>query len=307
MTFGDTVTMDGAVKGLEALGADLSSRGFMTAVMQGGGPAQQRGYFSVGGLHVKIVPVASGASALPELVNGSVDIDEGQWTSDLAAEASGAAGPCVLAPGNFGGTALEEVVTAAHSPITTVDQLRGKTIAVNALKGLAVLLTSNVLTSHGAPASAVHFAAIPFPAMAQALAAHRADAALMTEPFLSAAVAGQGMQPLFDIDQGAATNFPIAGCVATQSWAAKYPETAAGFTRALTMGQQVAETSRAAVEQALRDGLHISKLTAAVMALGSYPLTMTAGDLERVAVLMQDNGFLPSSVNTAALVKEMIR
>ena len=68
MTFGDTVTMDGAVKGLGALGADLSSRGFMTAVMQGGGPAQQRGYFSVGGLHVKIVPVASGVSALPDLV-----------------------------------------------------------------------------------------------------------------------------------------------------------------------------------------------------------------------------------------------
>ena len=124
----------------------------------------------MGGLHVKIVPVASGVNALPNLVNGSVDIDEGQWTSDLAAEASEAAGLRVLAPGNFGGTALEEVVTPAHSPITTVDQLRGKTIAVNALKGLAVLLTSNVLISHGVPASAVHFVAIPFPAMAQALA-----------------------------------------------------------------------------------------------------------------------------------------
>ena len=304
MTFGDTVTMDGAVKGLEALGADLSSRGFMTAIMQGGGPAQQRGHCSAGGLHVKIVPVAS---ALPNLVSGSVDIDEGQWTSDLAAEASGAAHLRVLAAGNSRGAALEEVVTPADSPITTVGQLRGRTIAVNVLKGLGVLLTSNVLTSHGVPASAVHFMAIPFPAMAQALAAHRADAAFMTEPFLSAAVVGQGMQPLFDVDQGAATDFPIAGYVATQSWAAKYPGTAAAFTGALMMGQQVAATSRAAVERALRDGLHISKQTAVVMALGSYPLTMTTGDLERVAVLMQDNGLLPSSVNTAALVKEMIR
>lgn len=38
MTSGDTVPTDGAVKGLEALGADLSSRGFMTMVMKGGGP-----------------------------------------------------------------------------------------------------------------------------------------------------------------------------------------------------------------------------------------------------------------------------
>ena len=38
MTSGDTVTVDGAVNGLEALGADLSGRGFMTTVMEGGGP-----------------------------------------------------------------------------------------------------------------------------------------------------------------------------------------------------------------------------------------------------------------------------
>ena len=42
MTFGTTVTVDGAVKGLEALGADLSSRGFITMVMQGGGPPSVR-------------------------------------------------------------------------------------------------------------------------------------------------------------------------------------------------------------------------------------------------------------------------
>ncbi len=269
--------------------------------------AEQRGYFSAAGLHVKIVPVASGVNALPDLVNGSVDIDEGQWTSDLAAEASGAAHLRVLAPGNSGGTALEEVVTAPRSPITTVDQLRGKTIAVNALKGLAVLLTSNVLNSHGIPASAVHFVVIPFPYMAQALAAHRVDAAFIPEPFLSAAEIGHGMQPLFDIDQGAATDFPIAGYAVTQTWATAYPKTAAAFTRALARGQQVAATSRAAVEQALGSALHLSKQTAAVMALGSYPLTMTTSDLQRVAVLMQDNGLLSSSVNTVTLVKEMIR
>lgn len=63
--------------------------------------------------------------------------------------------------------------------------------------------------------------------------------------------------------------------------------------------------SRAAVEQALRSALHISEQTAAVMALGTYPLTMTTSDLQRVAVLMQDNGLLSQKVNTTLLVKEM--
>jgi NitT/TauT family transport system substrate-binding protein len=269
--------------------------------------AQQRGYFTAAGLHVTITPVASGVNALPNLVKGSVDVDEGQWTSDLAAEAAGAARLHVLAPGNSGGNALEEVVTPPGSAIRTVDQLRGKTIAVNALNGLAVLLTANVLNSYGVPASAVHFVVIPFPAMGAALAAHRVDAAFLTEPFLSAAEQAQGAVPLFDIDQGAAQDFPIAGYVATQAWATKYPRTAAAFTAALTRGQRIAATSRAAVGQALRGALHISSQTAATMALGTYPLTMTRVELQRVATLMQLNGLLSRKVNTSALVGEMVR
>ncbi len=269
--------------------------------------AQQRGYFTAAGLHVKIVPVASGVNALPDLVNGSVDIDEGQWTSDVAAEAAGAARLHVLAPGNAGGTALEQVVIPAGSKLQTVPQLRGKTIAVNALKGLAVLLTSNVLNSYGVDPAQVHFVVVPFPAMAAALAAHRVDAAFMTEPFLSAAEEGQGVVPLFDIDQGAAYDFPIAGYVSTQAWAEKYPRTAATFTAALRRGQQVAATSRPAVGQAMIRALRVSQTTAATMALGTYPLTMTATELQRVATLMQLNGLLSHHVNTGTLVKGMIR
>jgi NitT/TauT family transport system substrate-binding protein len=267
--------------------------------------AQERGYFTAAGLHVKIVPVASGVNALPDLVRGSVDIDEGQWTSDVAAEAAGVAPLHVLAPGNSGGTALEEVVIPPGSAIRTVGQLRGKTIAVNALRGLAELLTTNVLNTFGVDPSSVHFVVIPFPAMGAALAAHRVDAAFLTEPFLSAAEQTQGAVPLFDVDQGAAQDFPIAGYVSTRAWAARYPRTAAAFTTALRRGQQVAATNRPAVQQAMIRALKVSKTTAATMALGTYPLTMTTTALRRVVTLMQLNGLLGPKVNTGALVREM--
>ena len=213
--------------------------------------AQQRGYFTAYRLRMKIVPVASGVNALPDLVNGPVDIDEGQWTSDISAEAPGAAQLQVLAPGNSGGPSLEEVVTPKGSPVRDADQLQGKTIAVNALHGLAELLTVNVLASHGVPVSSVHFVVIPFPAMGAALARHQVDAAFMTEPFLTAAEIGHGVTSVFDIGQGAAQEFPIAGYVTTRAWAARYPVTVAEFTAALSRGQQAAATSRAAVEQAM--------------------------------------------------------
>ena len=267
--------------------------------------AQQRSYFTAAGLWVKIVPVASGVDAIPNLASGSVDIDEGQWAADLSAEAAGAVRLYALAAASAGGPGVQEVVVPAGSPVTTVAQLHGKTIAVNALGGLAVLLTDNVLADHGVPVKDVHYVPVPFPAMGAALAAHRVDAAFIAEPSLSAAEIAGGAVPLFDVNQGAAQNFPISGYVVTQAWIARYPRTAA-FVGALERGQQVAATDPAAVEHALIPALHISKTTAAVMALGTFPLSVSAVAVQRVADLTQSNGLLAKSVNTGTLVKELV-
>jgi NitT/TauT family transport system substrate-binding protein len=267
--------------------------------------AQQDGYFARAGLHVKIVPIASGVNALPDLLSGSVDIDEGQWAADLAAEAKGIAKLHALASASAGGPGVQEIVTPAGSQIRQVQQLRGATIAVNALGGLAVLVTGIMLKSYGVDPSAVHYVVMGFPDMGAALAAHRVDAAFIAEPSLSAAVDDTGATPLYDVDTGPTRTIPISGYVTTVAWAKKYPRTAAAFTAALERGQRVAGTNRAAVAKALIPALHISKTTAAVMALGTFPLSVNRVALARVANLMEENGLLPKSVNTTTVVKEL--
>ena len=266
--------------------------------------AQQDGYFTAAGLHVKIVPVASGGDVLANLVNGSVDVDEGQWTSDIDAQVAGIK-LHALAAGNAGGPGVQEVTVPPGSGIRTVKQLAGKTIAVNALAGLTVLLIDTVLAANGMSPSQVHYVVVPFPAMAAALAAHRVDAAFMIEPYLTQAETGSGDVPLFDLDQGATQNFPLTGYVATQAWMSQYPKTAAAFTAALAKGQQVAATSRPAVEKALIANTTISKQTAAIMATGTFPLSVTAVALGRVGDLMQEEHALKPSVNVTALAREM--
>ena len=266
--------------------------------------AAQDGYFSAAGLHVKIVPVASGGDVLANLVNGSVDVDQGQWTSDIAAQAAGVR-LHALAAGNAGGPGVQEVAVPPGSGITTVKQLAGKTIAVNALAGLTVLLTNTMLAASGMHPSQVHYVAIPFPAMAAALAARRVDAAFLIEPYLTQAETSTGAEPLFDLDQGATENFPLTGYVTTTAWMSKYPRTAAAFTRALHKGQQIAAASRPAVERALTGYTTISRQTAATMATGSFPLSVSAVALGRVGDLMQEQHALPQSVNVAALAREM--
>ena len=110
--------------------------------------------------------------------------------------------------------------------------------------------------------------------------------------------------PLADLNQGATTSFPVEGYVATKQWAKQHPRTLAAFYRALEEGQQIADSNRAAVEQAMEDlpgELRLTPATAALMSLDEYPVssgpvgTVDKVRLQRVVNVMQQFlGFDPS-------------
>jgi NitT/TauT family transport system substrate-binding protein len=264
--------------------------------------AEQRGLFAAAGLHVTIKSSVSAADVIPDLINGSVNVSLGQWTSAIAVAARGI-GLRALGPGNAGGPGLEQVVVAAHSPVTTLAQLKGKTIAVNALSGLSQLLTDSALAKAGVAAAQVHYTVIPFPDMAAALAAHRVDAALMIQPYL--AKAGHQVTELADIDQGATQDFPITGYIATAAWVKKNPSVAASFIRALNQGQKLAASDRSAVNKAVVQYVGVSQQAAASMTLGAFPPSVKTADLNRVATMMQSYGLLPKSVNVSTVAAGM--
>ena len=84
-------------------------------------------------------------------------------------------------------------------------------------------------------------------------------ASFAPEPFVSGGEAAAGLEELADLDQGATQDFPIQGYAVTADWAKKYPNTLKAFTTALSQGQQLADTDRAAVEEALEKYLGIDK------------------------------------------------
>jgi NitT/TauT family transport system substrate-binding protein len=282
------------------------------AVVPAAGPAglyiaQMKGFFAAVGLHVRIKNVTSGSDAIADLIHGSVDVDQGQWTSDLGAEAAGVVRLHALAAGNAGAPGVEQLMVPPGSPIRSVKDLAGATIAVNALNGLPQFLTASILTANGITPSSVHFVAVPFPAMGKALLAHRVDAAFMIEPFVTQAEDSAGLVTLFDLNDGPFPGLALTGYVTTQGWMTKYPKTAAAFTAALARGQELAATSRPDVEKALARYTTISKQTAAVMATGTFPQSVTTASLVRVGdLIQQEHGFKPGlHVNVAALAREM--
>lgn len=265
--------------------------------------AQDQGYFRKAGLNVTIKTITSPTAAMPGLLHSSVDVISGQLSTFISAQAADTGPFHVLASGLSLGPHVEAIAVPARSPVTSVPQLKGKTIAVNAIGGIDQILADVVLGTYQIRPSQVRFVAIPFPAMGPALASHRIDAAYLTEPYLTQAEQQHGAQPLADPDTGPAQGLPIAGYTTTQAWLSRYPRTAAAFARAVDQGNRLAAASPAAFQQAMEHELHITPLVADVMATGTYPLSVSPVQLQRVANVMYEFGALQHPFSVKAMTQ----
>lgn len=255
--------------------------------------AEQDGLFSAEGLHVKIDLAVSSADVITNQMEGKYDVTMGAYPSYISADAKQHADLEILAAGSIMQPRNQVLMIPPDSPIRSIAQLKGKTIAVNASQNIVQLLVSALLADNGMSYKTVHFRIIPFPNMAQALRTHQVAAAAMPEPFVTAAEEQVGAQPLADEDVGAAQNLPIAGYVVTKKWAQKNPRTAAAFLKALDEAQRIADTNPKAVEKALEKYSGVNATEAAVMAVPSFPLNTDTVLIQRVADLMKQYGYLP--------------
>jgi NitT/TauT family transport system substrate-binding protein len=279
----------------------VDSAGFFIALYDG--------LFKQQGLHVTFVPAVSSETAIAEQVKGAYDITGGNYVSYIQAQQAGQADLDIFAEGSVMQPGAQALYTMPGSKIANLRDLEGKTVGINAPKNILYLLVASALASAGVPVDSVHFDSnIPLPAMAAALKAGTIQAAVLPEPFASQAQAEFGVTTLADLNQGATTEFPIQGYVVTRQWAAANPRTLAAFRRALEEGQQIADTNRTSLEQAMEDlpmtpePLGVSKETAALMAVDNYPVgPVDTVRLQRVAdVMSQFLGF--PSFNVASMV-----
>jgi len=98
---------------------------------------------------VTVKPIASTIDIIPDMLHGSIDIASGQIPSFITAEAHGVGSFRLLASGLTLAPGVNEIVALKSSGITSGSQLKGKTIAENALVGDAALLVDSELAVYG--------------------------------------------------------------------------------------------------------------------------------------------------------------
>ncbi|MGV9778543.1 ABC transporter substrate-binding protein [Streptosporangium sp. NPDC003464] len=263
--------------------------------------ADKKGFFKAEGLTVDIQVVQGGAQAQQSLFGGSLDATQTNYVSTFLATAAGNK-PKIISdlyqatPNSF------NLMVAKDSSIKTPADLKGKKIAVNSLRNIGTLAVTSVLKTHGLTDKDVEFLEFPFPDMAGKLEQGVVDAAWMTEPHLTAVQKNIGAQKLADTMVDSTADFPIAGVIVTEDFAAKNPKTVAAFQRAVAKAQQISASDRKAVEEILPTYTKIDAATAAVITLGTFPTSLDETRLQRVADLMLEQGLLKSKIEAKSLL-----
>lgn len=195
--------------------------------------AQEQGFFGRTGIDAQIQTIASGGAIVAAVASNSVDIGFANLVSTATAFAKNI--PVVLvAPGSVDveGAPTNALVAAPGSPIRTGRDLNGKTMATTTLRNIVQFAAQLWIDKNGGDSSTVHFVEMPFSEMVDALTAGRVDAAIVAEPFMSAAKERTHLvaYPMAAIGP----RVQLGGWIASLGWARANTALVAAFADAIT-------------------------------------------------------------------------
>jgi NitT/TauT family transport system substrate-binding protein len=257
--------------------------------------AQREGIFEKHGLRPKFVTMELTGDQRIDLEHGQADVTFDSWVTIFLNVADGADW-VVLGEAYQTGPRSTGLLVSSSSRLRSVNDLAGKRIGVNNLRGLGVLLTNSLLATNGMKPSDVQYVEMPFDNLAGSIKKGDISAGWMVEPYLTRAQLDVGAVMLADTAVGATSDFPQSGYACARSFARKNPGTIRAFQQVLAEAQARA-LDRSTVETVLPEYVKVSKNVAQLMNLGTYPTTTLAIRPQRVVDQMYAQQFLKSRIN----------
>jgi NitT/TauT family transport system substrate-binding protein len=201
--------------------------------------AQRAGMFARAGLQVDITRIASGAATAAAVASRTIDI--GKSTTLAVIEGYARNVPLtIIAPAAIYDAASPDgqLVVAADSPIRTAADLDGKLLGTATLFGLDHVATLAWVDSHGGNSQSLRFTEIPISSVPTALSQHRIEAAFLTEPILSDAIAGGKVRPILPILSSIGKRFLFSVWFSSTDFVRANPEAVRRFTSVIIQAQE---------------------------------------------------------------------
>src|SRR4051795_11698670 len=265
----------------------------------------QKGFFEAEGLKLKPHVGEGGAALIPALMSNQ---DQFAFVGVIPAITAVAKSlPIKIVTSSDDAAATEEkdwqtLVVPKGSSIRGVDDLPGKTIAVNALRGLAEVVITRSLEKQGVDYKQVKLLEVPFPEMPAALQEHRVDAALLPEPFLSAVLAQGGTQ----IDAPSVEtmpSFPNGAYIASEKYIKQNGDVVDRFSRAMNKSLDYAQAHPDEVRQIIPTFTKTPAAAAAKLRLPAFDSKLDRNGIELESQLTAKYGIIDQAPAYGELVR----
>ena len=257
----------------------------------------KKGFFQSQGIEITKRTLQSGNDIVLALANKNGEIGYVGWVPAMIARTQGIP-LTAIAASDVEGTSQSDnwqnILVKGSSSIRTPADLAGKTIAVNALKGVGEVMIKAALKKRGVNPNSVRLTALPFPAMRSALNNGQVDAIWTPEPFMSQALNSDGARIVMAPGPVLGKFWPIGTYVGLDEWASQNPQLAKKFRTAinqsLTYAQAHPEEIRELLPAATRNVrlpiwspvIDRAKLTALAKYSREYDVISTLPNLTRL-------------------------
>lgn len=261
--------------------------------------AQSDGYFAKNHLSVTVKTLNGGASIVPALEAGAVQIGQSNVLSVIEGASHGISEPC------FTGAASNVsliLMAGPKSGVTSLSQLAGKTVAVNATSGVNQLITEAYLAAHHVNPASVNFIAVPFPDMPSALSSNRVAAELTSPPF-SIISAGQGAKVLASNPEQAVSGATTFSCwQASASWLSSHKAIAADFATAMREADAWSSSHPAQFRTFVQHPLKLSPGITSALPMPVWTREISAKDTQEWETLAKQYSIPAGTPPTSAVV-----
>lgn len=269
----------------------------------------EQGFFEAEGLKIETTTVANPPAGVAALQGNQVDFAFAPGVVFVNARANGVPVKIVAGASGFPegvtGAALDAyddtgIYVRPDSGITSLKQLEGKSIAVNARKANLEATASQALKDAGVDPNSIQWTALDFTSMVEALKNGSVDAAIPVNPFtIKADEAGMKR-----IASPAAAFFgagPSSFWLTSESLASSDPELVASFQRAILKANAYANEH---LDEAIAAGVKLAGLDVPVEKAGKiyWPMEVTQANVDKIGENLFGLGFLPTKPDLSGVI-----
>jgi len=263
----------------------------------------EKGMFRKHGLELELQAAQGGATAIPSLVNGDVQVAGSNVVSLLIAAGKGvpvraiAGGTNARDEGKDFGALLVKKGGAIEQP----QDLEGKTIAVNTLQNITEVVVKAALEKQGVDVSTLKMSEVPFPEMAPALQKGDVDAAFSIEPFVTQSV-GDGAEVLNYSYVETESGLQVGAYAAAAQFAEENGDAIARFQDAIRETADYVTAHEDEFRTFLSEQADISPKLAERIVLPQWTGEVDEASVQHTSELMQKYGLLAEPVPADKLV-----